>query len=227
MEKGLFVYKIVYSRRRSIAITVGPDSGVVVRAPYRVSQKKIEELVSSKSAWIEKHLEKHTAITRINTKQYVDGETILFHGSYYSLRIIPSSKNKIEVRDNTILAGLKTPSEPEKVKKILDRWFREKAEEEFPIKLKEIQSRFSSYNFKPSGFTVKTMKRRWGSCTIRGKITLNSELIKLNDKFTEYVILHELCHLVHHNHSTDYYRLLSEVFPAWKSVRKELRQYLG
>jgi predicted metal-dependent hydrolase len=227
VEKRHFEYKIIYSRRRSIAISVGPDSGVVVRAPYMASAKKIEALVSSKSAWIVKHLEKQTTFTRLKAKQYADGETILFHGSYYTLRLIPSGKNRIEVLDDTIQASIRTPSEPEKVKIIIDRWYRERAEEEFRLKLTEILGRFSEYNFSPSGFSVKSMRRRWGSCTARGKITLNSELIKLNGKFTEYVILHELCHLVHHNHGADYYRLLSEVFPAWKSVRKELRQYLG
>lgn len=227
MERRFFDYRIIYSRRRSIAIHVGADSGVVVRSPYHIPQKKIEEFVFSKSAWILKHLEKHSTITRISNIKYADGETILFRGNSYIFRLIPSEKNKIEIFNNTVQAYIKTPADSLKVKMIMDKWFRDKAEEEFLIKLNDILVRFNRYSFSPAGFAVKSMKRRWGSCTAKGKITLNTELIKLDDRFTEYVIMHELCHLVHHNHGTEYYKLLSEVFPAWKPVRKELRQYLG
>lgn len=71
------------------------------------------------------------------------------------------------------------------------------------------------------------MKGRWGSCNSKGRITLSTELIKIDGKYTEYVILHELCHLKHHDHSSAYYKLLAEVYPDWKTVRKELRKYVG
>jgi hypothetical protein len=70
------------------------------------------------------------------------------------------------------------------------------------------------------------MKSRWGSCSKKGIITLSTELIKLPDIYIEYVIIHELCHLKHHNHGKEYYNLLSELFPAWKNVRKDLRGYI-
>jgi predicted metal-dependent hydrolase len=80
--------------------------------------------------------------------------------------------------------------------------------------------------FKPTGLVIRTMKRRWGSCSNKGVITLSTELIKLSDLYIEYVITHELCHLKHHNHGPQFYKLLSEVFPEWKTVRKELRKYI-
>ncbi len=70
------------------------------------------------------------------------------------------------------------------------------------------------------------MKSRWGSCSNRGVIVLNTELIRLPDKFVRYVILHELCHLKEHNHGAGFYRLLSGLAPDWKAVRKELRTYM-
>jgi predicted metal-dependent hydrolase len=69
------------------------------------------------------------------------------------------------------------------------------------------------------------MKRRWGSCSNKGIITLSTELIKLPDLYLEYVIIHELCHLKHHNHGSGYYKLLSELFPDWKAARKDMRTY--
>ena len=94
-------------------------------------------------------------------------------------------------------------------------------------KVKELVVKYNSYRFNPSMITIRSMKRRWGSCSSKGRITLNSEMIKIDDIFTEYVILHELCHLKHHNHGAEYYKLLSEIFPDWKNVRKELRKYLS
>jgi hypothetical protein len=81
-------------------------------------------------------------------------------------------------------------------------------------------------NFKPTGLVIRSMKRRWGSCSNRGKITLSTELIRLADIYTEYVIIHELCHLKQHNHGPKYYELLSELFPEWKRVRKEMRAFV-
>ena len=80
--------------------------------------------------------------------------------------------------------------------------------------------------FKPTGLVIRTMKSRWGSCSRKGIITLSTELIKLPDIYIEYVIIHELCHLKHHNHGKEYYILLSELFPDWKKVRKDLREYI-
>jgi predicted metal-dependent hydrolase len=86
--------------------------------------------------------------------------------------------------------------------------------------------KYEDQMFKPTGLVIRTMKRRWGSCSTRGKITLSTELIKLPDLYIEYVIVHELCHLRHHNHGAGYYKLLSELFPEWRFVRKELRKYI-
>jgi predicted metal-dependent hydrolase len=227
METRTFEYKIVYSRRRSIAISISPDYGVVVRAPLRASKKSIEGFVDSKSEWIIKHLEKHSTLTRINHKKYLDGEVLLLNGQAYTLKITPGDKNTIDITGSTIIAMLKDSEDVGKTKVIIDKWIRRKAEVEFAHRFNGLLLKFSHYHFSPAEFSVRTMKRRWGSCTVKGKITINSELIKLEDKFTEYVMLHELCHLKHPDHSSAYYKLLSEVFPAWKSIRKELRQYTG
>jgi len=220
-------YKIVYSRRRSIGISVGPDSGVTVRAPYRTPVKKIESLVLSKSGWIRKHLENYKTVTRINQKKVVsDGELVLFRGKEYFIRIMESKKNSILLTENSIEIGLRNMEEKEKTGLLLEKWYKVIAEGIFRRKLDEILIRFKIYNFTPTGFAVKTLKRRWGSCTSKGKITISSELVKLNDIYLEYVILHELCHLRHHNHGKEFYKLLSEVFPDWKQRRNELKKYI-
>ena len=71
------------------------------------------------------------------------------------------------------------------------------------------------------------MRRKWGSCSTGGKITINSELIKLDDSLLEYVVIHELCHLIHHNHSREFYNLLSQIVPEWKVQRSRLKGYIS
>ena len=96
----------------------------------------------------------------------------------------------------------------------------------FPELMSKVIRKHENQLFKPTGLVVRTMKRRWGSCSNKGVITLSTELIKMSDLYIEYVIAHDLCHLKHHNHGEHYYKLLSEVFPEWKKVRREMRKYM-
>jgi predicted metal-dependent hydrolase len=220
-------YNIIYSGRRSIGIIVSPESGVTVRAPYRTSLKTIEDLVQSKSAWIKKHLDNHSSLIRINrNSEYKDGEYHYFGGRQYLLKIIQSESCYVKLYENIIEIGMRSIEDKAKVSLLLQKWYKNMAEEHFRKKLQELLSRFSNYNFSPTNLSVRAMKGRWGSCTSKGKITLSTELVKLNDKYIEYVIVHELCHLKHHNHSPAYYKLLSEVCPEWVTVRKELRGFI-
>jgi predicted metal-dependent hydrolase len=223
----MILYKIIYSKRRSIGISIGPDSGVIVRAPWRTSSKTIENLIQSKSAWIKKHLENHSSFIRISrNKEYIDGESHYYCGRQFSLRIVQSKTSYVKHYESVIEIGVKVKEEKEKVKLLLEIWYKKMAEELFRKKLDELLSRYNHYNFSPIDFAVRAMKGRWGSCSSKGKITLSIELVKLDDKYSEYVLLHELCHLKHHNHSAVFYQLLSEVCPEWKNLRKELRRYV-
>lgn len=220
-------YRIIYSKRRSIGISIGPDSGVTVRAPLRTSAKTIENLVQSKSAWIKKHLDSHSSIIRLSSdRQYADGESHFYRGRQFLLRVVQSGTSYVKQYESIIEIGVKVKEEREKVKLLLEMWYKKMAEELFRKKLDDLLSRYAYHNFSPTNFAVRAMKGRWGSCSSKGKITLSSELVKLDDKYSEYVILHELCHLKHHNHSAFFYQLLSEVYPEWKNIRKELRRYV-
>lgn len=219
-------YKIIYSRRRSIGIIITPDSEVIVRAPFRTPLRIIESLVESRSTWIRRHLEKNADRIRINENmEYTDGEYHFFGGRQYPLRIIQSDKSYVKLND-AIELGLKDKHDRVKAGIILEKWYKKSARDILEKNFREILDKNKIYDFSPTGFVVRSMKGRWGSCSSGGRITISSELIKIDEKYSEYVIIHELCHLKHHNHSSAYYQLLSDIYPEWKSIRTGLRRYV-
>jgi predicted metal-dependent hydrolase len=109
---------------------------------------------------------------------------------------------------------------------MLEDWFKFIAREKLTVKFRETLAKYRDHEFSPTGFNVRTMKRRWGSCSSKNKIGISYDLIRLNEIYSEYVIIHELCHLKHHDHSSRFYGLLSEVYPDWKMVREGLKKYL-
>ena len=152
---------------------------------------------------------------------------LLLFGKEYKLKLFQSDKYSVRTGDdNTIEAGYSNDNNPLIIRAMLEGWFKFIARTKLTDKFREILMKYKDYGFTPTGFVVRTMKKRWGSCSSKGKIAISYDLIRLDEVYTEYVIIHELCHLKHHNHSANYYKLLSEVYPDWKKVRKELKKYI-
>jgi predicted metal-dependent hydrolase len=222
-----FSYRIIYSARRSIGIIVSPQDGVVVRAPSRMSRQRIDSFISEKSEWIKKHLSKHQELIRINhEKKYEEGEEHYFMGKKYKLAIVKDSKTSVVLKDDYIRIGIKDLSDKIKVKALLDRWYTLNARDHFTRLMEMVLEEYKEYDFRPKKIIIRASKSRWGSCSSSGIISISSELIKLEERFYEYIFLHELCHLKHHNHGSGFYKLLETVKPDYREVRKELRKYV-
>jgi predicted metal-dependent hydrolase len=225
---GDFQYKIIFSHRRTITINIRPDLGVVVKAPYRTPVGSIRKFVTDKSDWILKSLNKFNSLVRLdNRKGYLNGDSILLFGREHKLKLIQTDKYSVILRDNDIIeAGFFKDNNPLIIRALLEDWFKFVARRKLTIQFREILAKYKDYGFLPAGFVVRTMKTRWGSCSSKGKIAISYDLIRLDEIYGEYVIVHELCHLKHHNHSANYYNLLSEVYPDWKKVRENLKNYI-
>jgi predicted metal-dependent hydrolase len=220
-------FKIIYTGRRTIGISVLPDSSVIVRVPNLTSINTITRIVKQKYNWVLKHRDnyKRSENSPLN-RSYTTGSTHLFHGKESLLKIEKSGKSYIRFYENSIELGTADTEDYVIIRRLLYKGYKNEAKLYLPLLLKKVLGEHENQMFKPTGLIIRTMKRRWGSCSNKGVITLSTELIKLSDLYIEYVITHELCHLKHHNHGSRYYKLLSEVFPEWKSVRKELRKYI-
>ncbi len=225
---GDIKYKVQFSRRRTLSIIVSPDKGVIVKAPYRTTLKTIGRFISEKSDWIIKSLNRFNSLVRLDDRNgYSDGDRILLFGSQYKLKLSQSGRYTVRLGDDhTIEAGYKSDNNPLIIKSMLENWFKFIASDKLSNLFRETLTSYKGYGFMPSDFVVRKMKSRWGSCSSRGKIALSYDLVRLDNIYSEYVILHELCHLKHHNHGSDFYKLLAEVYPEWKAVREGLKQYI-
>jgi predicted metal-dependent hydrolase len=220
-------FRVTHSRRRTIGISVHPDSSVIVRVPYLTSQKTIARIVKEKYDWAVKHRDNYRKLNS-NTvnRSYTNGEIHLFRGNNSKLEIEKSIKSFVRFSDSNIQIGINSTDNSLAVKRVLYNGYKNEAQKHFPELMSKVLREHEDQGFKPKGLIIRTMKRRWGSCSNKGIITLSTELIKLSDIYIEYVILHELCHLKQHNHGPKFYELLSDVFPDWKPVRKELKKYI-
>ncbi|HBH83522.1 MAG: hypothetical protein A2X03_08120 [Bacteroidetes bacterium GWA2_40_15] len=224
---GNVEFRVVFSRRRTLGISVLPDASVIVRVPYRTSRKTISRIVGEKSAWIIRHRDNFkNQYQNKPGRSYTNGSSQLFRGSTYILNLSESRKKFVKFNGSSIDIGLENNGDESSVRKLLQKAFKNEALKYLPHMFYNIIEKHRECEFKPTGLVIRSMRTRWGSCSNKGKITLSSELIRLSDRYIEYVIVHELCHLKQHNHGPKYYGLLSELYPDWKRARKEMKAYI-
>lgn len=219
------VFTLLYSERKSLGISVMPTMEIIVKAPINTAIEKINEVVKKKAPWIIKQQSFFLGFyPKTPTRKYVSGETHLYMGRQYKLRIIKATKNEIYFNAKEILVYTKSK---EQTKEILTSWYRERAKMKFAEIAEPIIERFKKYNVEPKSIFIMDMANRWGSCTPKGRIILNPELIKAPKACIEYVINHELCHLVHRNHTVKFFNLQSKEMPTWEKWKNKLESLLA
>jgi len=218
-------FKLSYSDRKSLGITVTPDMHILVKAPVDSSIDNILEKVKKKAPWIIKQQSFFLAFhPKTPERRYISGETHLYLGRQYRLKVTIGQKNEVRHRGSFIEIITK---EKTKAKELLTQWYREKAKDKFAVIAEPLIERFKKHNIEPKGLFIQEMPTRWGSCTPRGKIILNPELIKAPKHCIEYVILHELCHLIHYDHTQKFIDLQTKEMPDWEKWKNKLERLLA
>ncbi|RMG85552.1 MAG: M48 family peptidase [Bacteroidetes bacterium] len=218
------IFELEYQDRKSLGITVYPDRRVTVKAPLNAAIEKIREKVHKRAPWILKQQSYFLSFEpRTPARRYVSGETHLYMGRRYRLKIYRSNEPSVKLSRGFLEVHTQTPSN---APQLVRDWYRQRANMKFPAIAKPWIERFERYGVKPSDFIIKWMEKRWGSCTPRGKIILNAELIKAPKRCIEYVIVHELCHLIHHNHSRAFFELQSKEMGDWEKWKERLEHIL-
>ena len=213
--------EIVRSQRRTVAIQIHPDKSVELKVPLSYNVDEVEPFLVKHHRWIFNRLDAPEKKSR-EPKKYVDGELHYFLGKQYPIKIIISPENTVVFQDDTIVIYAKYDL-PELIEVLLEKWYFTQARAVFQKISIPLTKQMTKYNVAPKSFTIKKMKTRWGSCSSKGSVNLNLDLIKLPEGCIKAVILHELCHLVHMNHSKEFYALMTAEMPDWKIWDKQLK----
>lgn len=206
------------SNRRTLSLSVLKDGNVVVKAPINMKDETINRFVEEKQAWIR---EKLFLINKTISKfdDVIHYKKFLLYGNRYSLLL--DNVKKIETNDKfQILISNKV--EPDKILKTLKSWYKKVAKQILSERLAFIESRIK---LKSNSLRIGDSKGRWGSCNSRGVICLNFRVIMLPPALIDYVIVHELCHLVEMNHSKAFWKLVSTFLPNVDNLKKAIKEY--
>ena len=225
-------FQLEYSNRKSLGITVKPDLSVLVKAPVDTSLEKVKEKLRKKAPWIIRQQSFFLYFhPRTPAKRYISGETHLYLGRQYRLKV-KSEKLKVnneEVKLKGRFLEIVT-NDKNNVKKLVEEWYLAKAKIKFyEIALPLFEEFVQTHNLSLLTFhlSLRNMPTRWGSCTPTGKIFLNPELIKAPKGCIEYVIIHELCHLVHHDHTQKFIDLQTKEMKDWEKWKMRLEKLLA
>lgn len=216
-------YELIYSSRKTLGINVYPDQRVVVRAPRGASLADVEAVVRKKGDWITRKQQEFEAFPPPPPpRRYVSGETHLYLGRTYHLKVIEDQDEGVEMNGSHLHLRVRSSSDLERKQKLLENWYRRQAKTVFPERLDAVYPRAARFDIPYPKMKIRLMKTRWGSCSTKGNINLNLRLIQTPTACIDYVILHELAHLKEHNHSRAYYNLLDKLLPDWRDRREEL-----
>jgi predicted metal-dependent hydrolase len=221
-------YSVSISDRRTLAIEVHPDLSVRVVAPKNSSTKDIQEKILKRAKWIRKHQRYFEEfLPRTPKREYVSGESHYYLGRRYILRVRKSYKPSVSLRGPDLIVSVEMPSDTVSVRRLLAGWYFKHAQARFEQSVSDSISKFKSLQLEKPLLIVRRMSRRWGSCTPSGRVILNPEIIKAPGKCIDYVVIHELCHLVHYNHGSAFYELQNKVMPGWEKWKQKLEKVLS
>jgi len=221
-------YSIDRADRKTLAIEVHPDLSVNVVAPYKASRSAIKEKLLKRAQWIRKQQHYFEQfLPRTPKREYVSGETHYYLGKSYLLKVRKSSKDSVKLKGTEMMVRTKDAGDTDRVKQILTDWYYNHALQKFEASITEALSRFKNQQPQRPQLVIRRMSQRWGSCTPHRKILLNPEIIKAPSRCIDYVVIHELCHMIHPNHSKAFYRLQNTVMPDWEKWKLRLEKALS
>ena len=208
-------HKIIKSKRRTLSLSINENAELIVRAPNQISNKRIEEFIIEKSKWINKN--KNLMQSRINEMNDSDSD-YLFLGNIYPLIKVNENPNKIDFNGTEFITSIENQ---DKFKSSLKSWYKIKFKE---IAIPRLNYFSDKYNLKINQVRFKNQKTLWGSCSSKNNINLNYLLVMAPMIVIDYVIIHELVHTVHKNHSENFWNAVEAIMPDYKKAKKWLNK---
>lgn len=208
-------FAVVYSKRKTVEIKIEYPNRVIVRAPVGLDKTMILEILESKGDWILKKLELIKARAQPAEKRFIDGEEFVYLGQVYRLAVvIDEGVRKPVVKLNGGELVITAPIfDPELLRTFVQKWY---GEQVLATASKLVEEYVDVIGRRPAKIKVSSARKRWGSCSSQGNVLLSWRLAMAPLPVLEYVLVHELCHLVHMNHSREYWDLVESVLPDYQ-----------
>lgn len=205
---------------KNINLNIKPDRTIQVSANEKVPIDFIYDFVKSKGAWIVKNVKTFEDVLahKQSEREYVSGESFRYLGKQYRLRVEKTEDEEmVKYFRGFIYLYVQNPQSHQRKEKLMDGWYREKAQKIFQESLDKMSLLIQKYGVEKPSIDLRLMKARWGSALIeKNTILLNTELIKAPKHCIDYVVLHELIHFKYNDHSDNFYNMLYTLMPDWE-----------
>lgn len=217
-------FKIKRSPRKTLGISVLPDGAVEVTAPQEAPLDKIKELIIKRGSWLleQKRMTAQNPVPQ-PSKSFVSGESYYYLGKHYRLKVFEANYDAVDIVGDRLILNCTFPEDLELKRSTLLKWYFKKASdlliERFKLHAQKLDQGYVEV-------IVKKLSKRWGEFhPSKNLVVLNAELIVAPIECIDYVIIHELCHALVPDHSTEFYNLLSRRLPQWQNLKAELERH--
>lgn len=211
------------SRRSTVAISVSPPGEILITAPRHIPKSRLDRVVHTKARWIVSRLRLvRRVVSKPSPREFVSGETFLYLGRQYRLQVIVAAERGVKLIHGRLVVGVQGAARGREAeaRQALVTWYRNHAE----TRLTHIARRLLDRIEVPMPqIVVRTQERRWGSCSRTGVLRFNWRIVQAPTRLMEYVVAHELVHLLHSDHSRYFWKKLGEVLPDYEARREDLR----
>lgn len=219
-------FVLLYSKRRTLGISVTPDKQVIITAPYEASLEKILEKVGKRAGWISEQIRKFESYeTSILYRkiEFVSGETLYYMGRKYRLKVMEGFPEVINKEGRHIKAIVKTKADQKHIANLIMDWYKQEAKRIFLERFERYSYILKREKISFNKLLVRRLEKRWGSCTGMRNIILNLSLIQAPIQCIDYVLVHELCHLKYLDHRPKFYHMLARYMEDWEKRRNRLQ----
>ena len=209
------------SRRKTVSIKV-IEGNVSVIVPDALAIEKIQSLLTQKHRWIKEKLALQEVVIFIKPKEFVSGEAFSYLGRNYRLKVIEGAYPAIKLYQGRFVVTLrdKTIDNTGAIKQLIIKWFKEHAKS----KLIEKTARYSKIiGVNPLSVGIKAFQSRWGSCSVKGDILYNGKIVMAPNRIVDYVVIHELCHILYHDHSAMFWKTVERYMPDYLECKEWLK----
>jgi len=208
-------------RRKTLCISIRADNSIQVLAPVHMPASRIAAFVHSKSRWIEKkrHFNSHVRLP-YREKAFVNGERFPFLGMDVALQLEPAVHAGVELLAGQLHVRHGHPDNKAKTAALIETWYREQALKVLSGFSRDYACRIGVKNY---AIGIKNYRSRWGCCHHDGRIYFNWRIIMAPKQVISYIVVHEMCHLVHHNHSRAFWQLVEQTMPDYREAETWLK----